>query len=162
MTETLTVNVASWTNARLLPLLASCSIDSPAVPNLADAAAVRTWLRQLVAIGQQCRSFCRTPSAGRWSCSRRWSSRMRPGSALYGLIQYFMSMEHAASVSGDDVLVVAEEPEVERRLGHLGGAMAAEAARVSAVGSVWSAFDPTLILQIVAAIVALWKELRTS
>jgi hypothetical protein len=154
-----TNSVASWTSGRLLPILALLKRLAQ-VPNLADAAAVREWVRRLVALGASCTAFLPEVAKRALELLTQLTASDAVWDALYALILYFFSSEHVATASGEVVVVLGEEPEVERRLGQLAGAMAVEASRSTGEGAAVAAFDPTRILQIVAAIVALLKELR--
>ncbi len=126
-------------------------------PNLGDSKAVRDWLRGLLDLGEKLADVLPEPVQRGLALLKEVTASDAVWEAFYRLLLYFHSSEHEI-VSLAGALEVAEEPEVEHHLGRLAGAMAGQAGGPPSV----SGFDLDAILELVAAIVALLKELRKS
>jgi len=161
MSESMTNRVAEWSMALLLQVVALVKRIAD-LPNLADSAAVRDWVRHLVELVMKLPDHLPDPVQRGAELLAAITASDAAWAAFYRLLLSLYSSERAITASTKDVLTLREQPEIEGLLGELAGPMAAQASELGEDRVPAAGFDPMLIVQIAIAIINLLKELRKS
>lgn len=129
------------------------------LPRLTDSPTVRDWVRHLVELAMKFEDRLPEPVSRAVDLLAEIAASDAVWAAFYQLLVSLYPSDPMVTTSLEDVLALRNEPQVEFLLSELVETAAAEEAEgQTAVRS----FDPTLILQIVAAIIQLLKEKRNS
>ncbi len=129
------------------------------LPSLADAAAVRDWVRQLLELAMKLEDRLPEPVIRAVDLLSEIVASDGVWAAFFKLLEYLNSSERIVVGSAREMLAHLNEPEFDLLLGELAEqAVAEEAKGETAV----QGFDLTLILEIVAALIQLLKQRRNS
>lgn len=156
MTKSAMNVVAAWPMALLLELAALVK-RLVSLPSPDDPAAVRDWVRQLVELAAKFDNWL--PEAARRAIEvvREIADSDAVWAAFYKLFLALFRSEQPVAATTGEVSTSCSDPAIRLLLDECASVMAAESGK----GSMTVAgFDPTLIFQIVSAVVALLRELR--